>query len=106
MRTDIQLFSFYFIFTDSGFTSGALYIGVYNPAGTPGITDFRYVLDDTPLTYHKVQNFGTLRAIDGCMYVFSEDGGNHVAGEWSDSPCSIGRAAMCEGNKVEICIIY
>ena len=98
-----KIFSFA---SESGFTGGALYIGVYNPAGTPGITDFRYVLDDAPLTYHNVQNFAAISAIDGCMYVFSEDGGNHVAGEWSDSPCSAGRAAMCEGNKVETCMIY
>ena len=80
----------------TGYTTKGLYIGIHNPLATPGITDFRYIFDNSPVTYHNVKDMISLRAIDQCMFVATQGS----PGNWVDAPCQEKKAAMCEANKV------
>ena len=75
-----------------------------NEARTPGITDYIYLLDDSPLTYHNVKRVDRLEAHDQCMCIHTTGGSRSgitwSAGEWEDTSCSSTKGAVCEGDKV------
>ena len=100
----------YFADTPGGTNLGALYIGAFNELGTIGITDFRYLLDNSQLIYHNVKRIDYLDAGDQCMTMHTSGGSNPgitwSAGEWMDTSCASKKAAMCEGNKVGTSSIY
>ena len=83
-----------------------MYIGIRKFVTTPGIEDFRYIIDNTALSYHNVVYTALLEKAYGCMYVYGKDGccyangGNRKHGEWFGTYCNLNVAAMCEANKV------
>ena len=94
---------FNFLTLGKGYSKTSLYIGLHNPLANGGISDYRHILDNSTITYHNVISLGTTREDDMCMFVFT-DGGSKGArwspGDWSDGPCRLENAAMCEAPKV------
>ena len=84
-----------------------MYIGVRKFVTTTGIEDFRYIFDNTTVTYHNVAYIPRLDSTSGCMYVFGKNaccypnGAKWMPGEWTSAACSVKTAALCEANKVQ-----